>query len=258
MGAFLLILFLQIIKRSPGHVFNHTEQPIKDIELNMKNSMIIKGKIDETLVTKFIYDLNLRKSKKGLYVYLDTPGGSVEHGNKIVSEIQKHKISCIAERAYSMGFVILQACHKRYITRYGRIMQHQMSYGVMNEKAKIESYVGFVDQIEDELIEMQSKRIKLNHGEFSKKTYNDWWMVGKKAIEQNCADQLANIKCSVKLTGQNYTHSDNFYEYTYSRCPLISGHLYKKPVEGGTSSFFLFGDDDYDDHSSSYVKTPYL
>jgi ATP-dependent protease ClpP protease subunit len=234
-----LLLSFQMIQSSPDCYSNNSISSSKDIELNIKNSMIIKGQIDENLVTKFIYDLNLRKNKKNIYVYLDTPGGSVEHGNKIVAEIQKHKISCIAERAYSMGFVILQACHKRYITPYGRIMQHQMSYGIMNEKAKVESYVDFVDQLGEVLTEMQSQKIGMNAEEFNRKTHNDWWMVGKKAIEQRCADQLADIRCTVKLTGQNYTHSDDFYEYTYSKCPLISGHLSKKAVEGGMSSLFF-------------------
>jgi ATP-dependent protease ClpP protease subunit len=222
--------------------FNHSSSLFNDyetVELNIKNSMIIKGIINEELATQFIYDLNLKKSKTKLYIFLDTPGGSVEHGNKIVAEILKYKISCIAERAYSMGFVILQSCHKRYITPYGKIMQHQMSYGVRNEKAKIESYVDFVDQIENELTEMQSNRIGISSEEFNKRIFNDWWLVGKKAIYQNCVDEMIHVKCSVKLTALNYTMSNDFYELTYSKCPLISGHLVKKSISNPNKIFFF-------------------
>ena len=212
----------------------------KKITLTTENTMIIKGTVNKELSTNFIYDLNKRKNKKNLFVYLDTPGGSVEYGNKIVAEIQKYKLNCIADRAYSMGFVIMQACNKRYITPYGRIMQHQMSYGIQNEKAKVESYVDFVDQLENELTEMQASRIGISNEKFIEKTYNDWWLVGKKAIIENCADQLAEVTCSVKLTNENYTESDGFNEYTYSKCPLVTGHISKKPLEREKFPFIFY------------------
>lgn len=209
------------------------------ITLTTTNCLTIKGPVTEESTTDFIYSLNKMKNKNNIYVYLDTPGGSVEHGNKIVSEIQKYKLNCIADRAYSMGFVILQACKQRLITPYGRIMQHQISYGVANEKAKVESYVSFVNQLEDEMTEMQSSRIGISGEEFSRRTYNDWWMVGKNAILANCADRLVDVKCSVKLTKENYTRNDGWNKITYSKCPLVSGHIAKRHIEGINSAFIF-------------------
>ena len=103
------------------------------IELKPSNILLLKGEVNEVSVQKFLYDLHKHDRKKELILFLDTNGGSVAHGNKIVNEVQKYNIACVAERAYSMGFVILQACKKRYITPYGRIMQHQLSYGIGNE-----------------------------------------------------------------------------------------------------------------------------
>ena len=240
MLKYLLLLSLFVIPTTTGSAAIDPFCVPDSITLTTANSLIIKGPITEKIASDFVYDLNLIKNKNNLFVYLDTPGGSVEHGNKIVSEIQKYDLKCIAERAYSMGFVILQACNKRYITPYGRIMQHQISYGIANEKAKVESYVNFVDQLEDELTEMQAKKIGISSKEFSKRTYNDWWLVGKKAIKENCADQLADVKCSVKLTKENYTTSDGFNEYTYSKCPLVSSPIAKKPLKDRNNPFIFF------------------
>ena len=146
----LKTLFLFSICIIPTMTANASDNSIRSpvrITLTTTNSLLIKGPVTEETTTEFIYALNKMKNKHNIYIYLDTPGGSVEHGNKIVSEIQKYKLNCIAERAYSMGFVILQACKNRYITPYGRIMQHQISYGVSGEKGKVESYVSFVNQL---------------------------------------------------------------------------------------------------------------
>ena len=195
------------------------------VVLNSQNTLLIKGPIDEFLVAEFIHDLNKRETKDNLYLFLDTPGGSVEDGTKIINEVIKYKIDCIAERAYSMGFVIFQSCNKRYITKFGRLMQHQISFGINNEKAKVENYVDFVDQIEKELLEMQTEKIGISSDYFKKKTFNDWWLVGKKAIEENCADEILFPKCSIELTKKSYKKKTMFGTFVFSSCPLVSGYL---------------------------------
>lgn len=197
----------------------------ESIFLNTSNVITIRDSIDDETATRFIYDLNQKKNKTDVFVYLDTPGGSVESGNKILMEIQKYNLSCIADRAYSMGFVILQGCKNRYIRPYGRIMQHQISYAVKNEKAKVDNYVHFIDQIEDELVAMQADRIGMDHNEFRLKTMNDWWMVGRYALNNKCVDEIVDVYCDEKLTNQNITINFGPFVLIYSSCPLIPDYI---------------------------------
>ena len=74
-----------------------------------------------------MFEYGLGKINQELYLTDESAG------SRIVDEIQKYDLDCIAHKAYSMGFVILQACNKRYITQYSSVMQHQISYGVSNE-----------------------------------------------------------------------------------------------------------------------------
>jgi ATP-dependent protease ClpP protease subunit len=215
---FLLLLF--------SHAYAFFTDNIKEITLNVTNSISIKGEINHELASKFIHELNQKKDKTGVYVYLDTNGGSVDAGNLIVDEIQKYELDCIAQNAASMGFIILQACKTRYITKYGTLMQHQMSYGIMNEKEKVDSYTSFITQIADVLMEMQSNRINIDKKIFKEKTFNDWWLFGVNAIKENCADELAYIKCTSALTNKTYTEDIGSYTYTYSKCPLVN-----KPIK---------------------------
>jgi len=147
-----------------------------------------------------------------------------------VSEIQKYDLDCIAHKAISMGFVILQSCRKRYITPLGTLMQHQISYGVMDEKAKVESYVEFIKQVGEYLNGMQADKIGITHDELRLKTYNDWWMFGENAMRANCVDEVAIVKCSSKLTNQTYTVDSAGTTYVYSKCPLVTGPVEERKV----------------------------
>tara|TARA_Y100000816_G_scaffold291655_1_gene283708 strand:- start:1190 stop:1897 length:708 start_codon:yes stop_codon:yes gene_type:complete len=210
----------------------------KDITLNTKNSLLIRGQINEQTATDLIFDINKRENKNKLYLYLDTNGGSVDAGNKIINEIQKYNISCVASKAISMGFVILQSCHKRFVTPMATLMQHQMSYGISNEKEKVESYVKFIGQIGKHLEDMQAKRIGINPYEFKIRTFNDWWLFGDNAIKENCADNTANVKCSTTLTNQTYNIEYGPTTYVFSKCPLITGPIETRKDKDSKSSIF--------------------
>jgi len=78
-------------------------------------------------------------------------------------------MSCIVEKTYSMVFVILQECKIHYILPFGKIMQHQISFRIQNEKGKVDNYLNFINQIEDKLIGLQSHRIGISSVEFKDK-----------------------------------------------------------------------------------------
>lgn len=212
---------------------------LKTIELTPNNVLTIKDTIDEASASNFIYDLNRYQNKSNIYVYLDTNGGSVDSGNKILREIQKYNMSCIAEKAYSMGFVLFQGCDKRYITRYGKLMQHQISYGIRNEKEKINNYARFIDEIDEEINLMQARKIKMDVEEFKYRTLNEWWTFGKNTLKYNLADKMVDVFCNTKITKENVTKAKGSYDYIYSKCPLIHDPIDKKK-NGEPEYFFLF------------------
>jgi len=92
-----------------------------------------------------------------------------------------------------MGFVILQVCIIHYILHFGKIMQHQISFRIQNEKGKVENYLNFINQIEDKLITLQSHRIGLSSLEFKNKIYNVWWLFGGHALINKCADKIIKL-----------------------------------------------------------------
>lgn len=210
------------------------------LKLNTTNVINLKGVIDTKSVNRFLYDFNLIKDKSKLNVFIDSPGGSVEDGYKIITEFQKYNVTCIVDKAYSMAFAILQVCDKRYLLPHGKIMQHQISLGIMNEFGKIKSYLDFVSQMEHELLNIQSEKIGITSDDLKNRTNNEWWLFGKNALKENCADKIINVECTNQLTRETYIISDGMYDYVYSRCPLIPNYLEKIQNNKNNKDFIYF------------------
>ena len=221
---FLIFLLLFITPNT--HYINALTLPI--LKLNTTNMILLKGTINKETTNKFLQDLHSLDNKQSAFIFLDTNGGSVEDGNKIIREVQKNNMSCIVEKAYSMGFAIMQSCNRRLLLPYGKIMQHQISFGIQSEKAKIESYIDFINQMENDLVNMQASKIGITNEEFKNKTYNDWWLFGNYAVIENCADEIVNVECTQKLVKEKHIISTRNYDTIYSKCPLIPDHIEKK------------------------------
>ena len=239
---FSYIFFITLIIESNTNIIelnkNNTnstelnENYTNSIELNENNTVSLVGDIDDDLISKTIQNLYSIESND-IYIYIDTNGGSVTAGNKLIDTIDYLKInkniSCIISWAASMGFVILQSCPNRYATRRSILMQHQMRITLNEQKNRIINYMNYIDHMEDDLIEFQSERIKLNKKKFKELTKDDWWLTSKKALEENVIDKIVTVGCHKSLMTTYTIVKHEILEkikYTYSRCPII-----KTPIE---------------------------
>tara|TARA_B100000424_G_scaffold115071_2_gene86802 strand:- start:23862 stop:24554 length:693 start_codon:yes stop_codon:yes gene_type:complete len=210
---------------------------IPTILLNSNNSIVLKGPVNHESASRLIHDFNMLPDKNNTVLFLNTPGGSVDDGMKIVSELKKYNVDCIAETAYSMGFIIFQSCKNRYILPHGKLMQHQMYLGIQDQKSRIDSYMRFIDKMEHDINKMQAKRINITVKEFKKKINNDWWLYGKEAVKEKCADKLVNVECSQELTKKTEKIDNYGYKFTYSKCPLISNYIKKEKIKNDNKEF---------------------
>lgn len=224
----LLFLFCTIVNSS------------RNIVLRKNNTVSLTTIVDDDSISKVIHHLyKMHKEShtnyENVYIYLDTPGGSVEEGNRLIETIEylsnSMNISCIAHHVASMGFAILQACPHRLGLKTSSLMQHQMSTHLADEKQRLKTYMRYIDHLEEELISLQSNRIKMSNQQFKDLTYHNWWLTGKQGIKYNVLDELVIIGCDTSLLDTSITanasvFSDNIIITTNSNCPLIH-----KPIE---------------------------
>tara|TARA_B100002052_G_C15855573_1_gene587301 strand:- start:54 stop:731 length:678 start_codon:yes stop_codon:yes gene_type:complete len=193
----------------------------RTLNINNENLIMIKNEINSETVSYAIEKLHAAQNASNMIIFLDSPGGNVESGLSLINEIMKYNTTCVASKAYSMAFAILQSCDKRYILPTGKLMQHQITFGIKNSLQQINNYVSYVNQINNYLAMLQSKKIGIHPLSFIERTNSDWWLFGQNAIIENVADEIVNIECSKKLIKTNYTQNLENIEIIYSNCPLI-------------------------------------
>lgn len=201
---------------------------LKLVELNENNFVAIRGVIDEHSASRFISDVMKLKNNK-IYVYLITPGGSVISGMSIIQTISTLQASgkefiCIADRAASMGFVIFQACAKRYIMEHSIVMQHQVSLGIEGPFEQVKNYIKLIETIDKRLNHNQATKVGMTAEKFHENVQHDWWLYGQDIITNGAADEMVNVICDFDTTKVYEIKKYTFFgeiDLQFSLCPLI-------------------------------------
>ncbi len=258
---FTLCVFFQI-----SHSIN-TE--IQTVTLTNDNFVSLRGPVTSTSISNLITDLISKKSEV-LYIYLHTNGGSVDAGIKLINVIQSLQdnnivVNCIADRAISMGFVIFQSCSNRYVTRYATLMQHQMSLSDVKGKIRdLNSYVKFVNSIEDEINQNQADRIGLSVEQFNEKIRDDWWLTAKQSILEKVSDEMVNVKCVFENSEVTISIISFFgkIDMIYMKCPQVTSPvkilLNDKILENNINKDIMDEINSYIDIDNSKLTNQYI
>jgi ATP-dependent protease ClpP protease subunit len=172
--------------------------------LDNNNHIHLKGEINPKSSSDFITEINKITSDK-IYVYIQSPGGYVESGKEIINEINMQvengkNIICIADRAYSMAFIIFQVCPTRYITNNSILMQHPIYVSQLSGNLKtVQNLLKMIEKDNIDLLKIQCDRINIDTKEFEVLTSNELWIMGDDNIEKNTADKVISISCSKEL-----------------------------------------------------------
>ncbi len=178
----------------------------KNIMLNPNEFISIQGTITKESINKNIKDFtNTLTYTKNPIIYIDSGGGSVMDGERLIHQMKYVqndgvKVTCIANKAYSMAFHIFEMCDYRYILEYSTLMSHQMSLGVRQmEFANLKNYLYMIQQMDNKLNKQVAKRISMDYDTYFQKIRNDWWIYGEEAIDFQLADEVVYVACNPAL-----------------------------------------------------------
>lgn len=202
------------------------------VNLRLNNFVVLRGPIDGKKASIVVNELVSLKTNE-IYLYLDSPGGSVMAGLQIVQAIESLQLSgvkvyTIANNVASMAFIVHQTGTKRYIRPWSILMQHQMSYGSEGPYHNVKAHEKLMDKLYEQLMEKQAERANINLEQFDNLTEHDMWLLGKESIEKNFADEVIDVICDFEPS----TFQDNFkvlwFDVTtvYSTCPLANKPLH--------------------------------
>ncbi len=200
-----------------------------NILLEDNNFIHLKGEINSHSSSKFILDLN-KNENNDIIIYIDSNGGYVNHGQEIIGAIENtvdggKNVFCIADRAYSMGFIIFQSCPYRYVTKNSVLMQHPMHIPSLSGSLQtVINQLELIKKENSELITFQSNRLEMEEEEFVKRVSHEWWISGYDNLKFKAADEIITVNCSKELyETEKKTIITNGFLQTKEvvKCPLI-------------------------------------
>ena len=152
-----------------------------------------------SLITAQLLFLEAEDPDKDIYLYINSPGGSVTAGLAIYDTMQylRPAVStlCLGQAA-SMGAILLAAGAKgkRYALPHSRIMIHQPFGGVQGPASDIDIQAREILRIRQEINEILAKHTGQDIGTIQQHTDRDRFMTGKDAVEFGLVDEVIHSR----------------------------------------------------------------
>lgn len=214
----------------------YSKETVQVLTINARNTLVIRNVINSQTVAKVQEKANRMSqnlaASEPIYLFLDTPGGSIDAGNEMITNLigLKQKVHTITNFAASMGFITAQSLGTRYILPNGILMSHRASGGAEGQiPGELNTRVNFFTEMLDAQDEVISARVKLTKTNYQKLVVNEYWTYGAKAVRSNMADKVILVRCNKELSEGKVEETVNTFFgpviVTYSTCPLVTAPL---------------------------------
>ena len=158
--------------------------------------IILFGEITDATSASIISQLLFLSStdeKKDIYIYINSPGGSVTAGFSIydtMKYIKPRVVTIGMGLCASMGAFLLSSGDKRYALENTKVMIHQPLGGAKGQATDIMIVAEEIISIKKKLNEILSKNTKQPLSKIEQDTERDFYMDSKKALEYGIIDEI--------------------------------------------------------------------
>jgi len=154
----------------------------------------INDSVANAIIAQLLF-LEAEDPEKDIFLYINSPGGSVTSGLAIYDTMQyiKSDVStiCIGQ-ASSMGAVLLAAGaqSKRYALPNSRVMLHQPMGGFQGQASDIAIHAKEMATVKDLINQILSKHTAKNIAQIKKDTDRDFFMNSNEALKYGLIDKV--------------------------------------------------------------------
>lgn len=147
------------------------------------------------LVVAQLLFLESEDPERDIYVYINSPGGSVTAGLAIYDTMQYVKPEictiCIGQAASMAAWLLAAGTKgKRYALPHARIMIHQPLGGVQGQAADIDIQAREILRLREQMNNILVKHTGQSLKKVEKDTDRDLFMTGKQAVEYGIVDEV--------------------------------------------------------------------
>ena len=160
--------------------------------------VILGGGINDDIANLIVAQLLFLESEdpeKDIYLYINSPGGSVTSGLAIYDTMQYIKCDvstlCIGQAASMAAWLLASGAKaKRYALPHARIMIHQPLGGVQGQAADIDIQAREILRLREQMNNILVKHTGQSLKKVEKDTDRDLFMTGKQAVEYGLIDEV--------------------------------------------------------------------
>ena len=165
----------------------------------LKDRIVFLGsQVDDdvaNLITAQFLFLESEDPEKDIYLYINSPGGSVTAGLAIYDTMQyiKPEVStlCVGQAASMAAWLLAASAKgKRFALPHSRIMIHQPLGGVQGQAADIDIQAREILRLREQLNNMLVRHTGQSLKKVEKDTDRDMFMTGKQAVEYGIVDEV--------------------------------------------------------------------
>ncbi|MDK6374047.1 ATP-dependent Clp protease proteolytic subunit, partial [Actinotignum timonense] len=155
-----------------------------------------------------------------IYLYINSPGGSVTAGMAIfdtMQYVQPDVVTVAMGMAASMGQFLLSAGTKgkRYITPHTRVLMHQPSGGAGGVAADIRINANLILQMKEELAGLNAKHTGKSLEQILEDSERDHWFTAQEALEYGFVDHIIS-NSQVMLKKPNSDNNDGALDASHA------------------------------------------
>ncbi len=154
----------------------------------------VNDDVSNSVVSQLLY-LGWENPDEDIYLYINSPGGSVLDGMAIYDTMQLIKPDvhtvCLGKAA-SMGAVLLSggAKGKRFCTRNSTVLIHQVMGGIQGSASDIEITAQEILRLRERLNTILSENCNQPLERISRDSDRDYWMDAQAAVEYGIVDHV--------------------------------------------------------------------
>ena len=155
---------------------------------------MIDDKVANAVIAQLLF-LQSDDEKKDIWLYLNSPGGSVTDGLAIYDTMQHVKpdvVTVCVGMAASMGALLLAAGAKgkRYALPNSQILIHQVMGGAEGQATDIKIKAEQILKIKDRLNQILAKHTGQNLKKIERDTDRDYYMTAEEAVKYGLIDKV--------------------------------------------------------------------
>lgn len=152
--------------------------------------------------------LDAEDPDRDIYLYINSPGGSVTAGMAIYDTMQYVKpdvVTVATGLAASMGQFLLSAGArgKRYITPHARVLMHQPSGGASGSATDIRINADLIIAMKHELAEITAAHTGHSIEQILADSDRDHWFSAAEALDYGFVDHIVSSSREIQQNGEN-------------------------------------------------------